>query len=306
MNEELNLHRLFYLYEAVSAGSVRAAADKLNVNASVVSRQIALLEKEVAATLIERSSRGVQATEVGALFMDFYRSHRSMSDDLAEKLRETRGMLRGHVSISLGAGFVSDLMGPPIQAFRARYPHITLNIETAGTNEVMRRVCDDDAHIGLVYHPTQENRLLSRAHAVQPLCAIVRAGHPLQRLGRPLKLGDVADFNIAMKPISFGTMQLLDMAARVEHVALNVSLTTNSSSVMYHYLRSQEAITFAPAFSIAQELIAGELVALPVDHPVLSSAEAHLVTRMGRSLPLSAQRLAAHLAGAMTAFQATA
>lgn len=303
MSEEINLRHLFYLHEAVNAGSVRAAADKLNVNPSVVSRQIALLETEMAASLIERSNRGVQATEVGEMLLDYYRSHQAMSDTLMEKLREIRGLQRGHVSIALGAGFVSDLMGPPIQLFSQRYPDITLDIETAGTNEVLRRICQDDAHIGLVYNPSPESQALTRARAIQPLCAIVRENHPLQALKRPLKLADVSQFKIAMKPISFGTMQLLDMASRLDHIALDVSLTTNSSSVMHHYLTSHDAVTFAPAFSIAQEIVAGQLAALPIDHTLLCSAQAHLITRSGRHLPVAAQRLAVHLAATMDAFK---
>ncbi|WP_309600407.1 helix-turn-helix domain-containing protein [Klebsiella pneumoniae] len=44
VNDEINQRRIAYLYEAVICGSVRAAADKLNLNPSAVSRQISLLE----------------------------------------------------------------------------------------------------------------------------------------------------------------------------------------------------------------------------------------------------------------------
>jgi DNA-binding transcriptional LysR family regulator len=52
--KDINEKRVKYLYEAVQQGTVRAAADKLNVSPSAVSRQIALLEEELATTLIER------------------------------------------------------------------------------------------------------------------------------------------------------------------------------------------------------------------------------------------------------------
>ena len=46
MNTALDDHRLRYLFEAIRLGSVRAAADHLDVNPSVVSRQIAQLERK--------------------------------------------------------------------------------------------------------------------------------------------------------------------------------------------------------------------------------------------------------------------
>ncbi len=48
MQEKLEFRRVRYLYEAVVRGSVRAAADTLDMNPSVVSRQIAKLEEELA------------------------------------------------------------------------------------------------------------------------------------------------------------------------------------------------------------------------------------------------------------------
>ena len=69
--ESIDDRRVKYLYEAVLAGSVRAAADKLDMNPSVVSRQISQLEAELAITLIERHGRGIRSTDAGAMPTSF-------------------------------------------------------------------------------------------------------------------------------------------------------------------------------------------------------------------------------------------
>lgn len=304
MTEEFGNRRILYLYEAVAAGSVRGAADKLNVNASAVSRQIALLEDEVGSVLLERHNRGVKATEVGKLLIEYHRSHDVMYRDLQEKLRETRGYQRGHIAVALGAGFVSDLLGKPLDEFHNRYPNITFDIQTGGSNEVIRRVSEDEAHIGLCYHPSTNTTVRSWASAVQPLCAIVSSRHPLTKGSESPTMTAVADYPVILKEFSFGTMQLVDVASRAAKVELKVALTTNSSTVMFQFLRNTTAVAFAPAFSVAQEVASGVLRALPIDHPLLKSAEAHLITRVGRSLPMAAQRLLTHLVGTMTAFKA--
>ena len=54
MADNLTESRIVYFFEAVRCGTIRAAADWLDVAPSAVSRQIGLLETELDATLIER------------------------------------------------------------------------------------------------------------------------------------------------------------------------------------------------------------------------------------------------------------
>src|SRR3569832_2158143 len=73
MPSDFDHERLRYLRQAVKFGSIRGAAERLNVNASTVSRQIALLEKQVSTMLLERFGRGVRATEAGLLLAEYAR-----------------------------------------------------------------------------------------------------------------------------------------------------------------------------------------------------------------------------------------
>lgn len=156
-------------------GSVRAAADKLNLNASAFSRQISILETAVGGTLLERHNKGVNPTEMAQVLLDYYRSFEAMNEDLLEKARETRGLERGHIKLIVGDGFISDLMSGPLQDFHETYPGVTLDIQTAGTAEAIRRVSEDTAHVSMVYNPTPDSTVGSRKSSVRPLCAIVRS-----------------------------------------------------------------------------------------------------------------------------------
>lgn len=117
MAETLTESRVVYFYEAVRCGTIRAAADALNVAPSAVSRQIGLLETELDATLIERHARGVKPTEAGAQVVEYFREQLAHKDDLLSRLQELRGLRTGHVSVVQGEGFVSDLLAGPMQNF---------------------------------------------------------------------------------------------------------------------------------------------------------------------------------------------
>ena len=65
-----HLRVLNYVDEVARSGSIRKAADRLNVTASAVNRRIADLEDELGAALFDRQPRGVRLTAAGEVFLD--------------------------------------------------------------------------------------------------------------------------------------------------------------------------------------------------------------------------------------------
>src|SRR3954468_4568214 len=65
----LDVRRLRVLREVAARGSLTGAAEALSYTPSAVSQQIAALEREAGATLLERRPRGVLLTEAGSLLL---------------------------------------------------------------------------------------------------------------------------------------------------------------------------------------------------------------------------------------------
>jgi len=303
MAESLDFRRVRYLYEAVTQGSLRAAADVMDINPSVLSRQIARLEEELAISLIERHGRGVKPTEAGQVLVDYFRQQSSYQDDALTKVQELRGLERGHIDLVLGEGFVGDLMAEPMKEFWQRYPGLTVTLQLAGTNEVMRLVAEDAAHIGMVYNPPVMPGIRSRAGIRQPMCVVTLPGHPLTTLARQPLLRQVAEYPVALMQGSFGTRQVIELAERMDRIRLVPKLTTDSITVIKHFVRSGLGVSLLPAFAVSQEIDAGQLLATPVDNRVLHGAEAHIVTRLGRQLSIASNQLLLQLINTMRAFR---
>lgn len=303
MASEIDDRRVRYLYEAVMAGSVRAGADKMDMNPSVVSRQIAQLEAELAMPLLERHGRGVKPTEAGAMLVDYFRQHCAHQDDVMAKLQEIRGLTRGHIDVVLGEGFVSDLMARPLQEFWKRHPDLTVTLSLAGTNDVLRRVTEDLAHIGLVYNPPITPGIRSRAAIRQPMCVIATPDHPITAMQRQPLLKHLVDYPVALMHGSYGTRQIVDLAQQMDRIRLIPKLTTDSISVLKHFARAGLGVSLLPAFAVSQEIAAGDLVAIPIDNRIMAGAEAHIVTRLGRQLSTAANQLLLQLVGSMQAFR---
>jgi DNA-binding transcriptional LysR family regulator len=298
----LDDHRMRYLYEAVRLGSVRAAADQLGINASVVSRQIVQLEKDLAISLIERLSRGVRATEAGELLVQNFRRWSAEREDTLAKLREIQGLKRGHLDIVLGEGFVSDLMSGPLKRFWQRHPSLTMSFELAGTSDVVRNVAEDRHHLGLVYNAGSDPRIRTAAASRQPICLVARPDHPLVLRAAPVTVADLAGLPLGLMQAGYGTRQIVAMAERADKVSLVPKLTTGSITVLRQFVKSGLGVTLLPAFSVTPDLAEGSLAARPIRHAILETAEAQLITRLGRELPDAASQLLRYLIRQMKAF----
>ena len=295
--------RLRYLFEAVRLGSVRAAADELDINPSVISRQIARLELDLGVSLIERLPRGIRATEAGQILVERFRQWSVDQDDAISKLRDLHDLRRGHIDITLGEGFISDLMSGPLSGFWERHPQLSMSFMLAGTNEVVSAVAEDRCHIGLVYNAAPHPGIRSTIAIRQPICLIVPQAHPLARRGTAIALSEVQSLPVGLMLPGYGTRQIVAQAEHQERVWLTPKLMTNSINVLRQFVKTGLGVTLLPAFAIAADIAEGSLMALPVQNSILESAEAKVITRTGRNLPPAATHLLRYLTAQMRAFR---
>ena len=303
MADNLTESRIVYFFEAVRCGTIRAAADWLDVAPSAVSRQIGLLETELDVALIERHARGVKPTEAGQYLIEYFREQLAHKDDLISRLQELRGLRTGNVNVILGEGFVSDVLAGPIQLFCKQYPGIKLNLDLGSTNDVIRRVSEDEGEIGLVYNPPGDPKIVSRAIKRQPMMAIVKPNFLRRSKTKSMSVQELATYPIAATHPTYGTRQMLQAVEFAEKIRLEPVVTTNSIGLLKQFAMSGLGLVVLPAFAVTMEVEAGTLLAIEIDHPILMKAEAHLVTRVGRKLSVASNKMLQLMSSQMRAFR---
>lgn len=295
--------RCVYLYEAATRGTIRAAAERLGVAPSAVSRQISLLEDELGTILIERHRSGVVPTEAGQLMIDYYRQHAAHRYDMMAKIDALRGLQKGSVSVVCGEGFAENMITGPVREFHRDHPGIAISLEITGTTEIMRRVTEDEVEIGLVYYAPADAQIVSRRSAHQPMFAIVGPNNPL-RYASGTTLSELQEWPIALLKGVYGIRQIIEDAEREERVRLHPTLTTNLISVLASFVANDQGVTLLPPFSVATAIKNGELHAVPVKNAALQNAEVQLITRAGRHLSPAANRFLQYCMRGMQAFEA--
>ena len=108
------------------AGSFIAVAQQLQVARSVVTRQVAALEKHLGATLITRSTRRLTLTAAGAAYLEKCRTILHMVDSAESSLAEEKAVPRGRIRLGLPLTFGLQTLMPALLEFAQQQPLIEL------------------------------------------------------------------------------------------------------------------------------------------------------------------------------------
>ena len=126
-----DLERMAIFARVVEDKSFSAAARRLNLSKSLVSKQVTQLEKSVGARLLNRTTRALSLTEAGAAF---YEHCARIVEELEEaKLAvgrlhsEPRGLLRISVPVAFGRLHIATIL----PEFLAAYPDLKIDMVTS-------------------------------------------------------------------------------------------------------------------------------------------------------------------------------
>lgn len=115
----------------VETSSFTEAARRLGTTKSVVSRRVAELERQLGAPLLDRSSRSVRATEIGAVYyakcVRILESVGAANDFVAGHHQLVKGRLRVALPGDLGASLLLSLLGE----FAAQFPDVLLDVDAS-------------------------------------------------------------------------------------------------------------------------------------------------------------------------------
>jgi DNA-binding transcriptional LysR family regulator len=285
---DLNLR---YFYESAKLGSMRAAADKLGIAVSSISRQIAQLEADLGVALIEHGRRAIKLTEAGELLLDYYGEQTAQREVLDSRLADLKGLRSGRIDLVIGEGFVSHALSDVLSRFMSTHPGILMQVRVvASSNEVARLVVEDDAHLGLAFDAGSDPRARARVSIPQPLRAVVRPSHPLASRTQ-IQLADLVAYPVCLPEASLRTRQIIKLAEERERVSLQPGLTANSVSLLRDMAMSTGYVTLLPVLAVASEIANGDLIAIPIDNPILECTRVNLLSRLGRQLAPAPMRL---------------
>jgi DNA-binding transcriptional LysR family regulator len=244
--------------QVVDSRSFSAAAARLGLSKSAVSKQIAKLEDRLGARLLNRTTRTLSPTDAG---QDFYERCVRVAHEVEEAERaishlstEPRGLLR----LNAPASFGRDYIAPLVPEMLVRWPE--LRIEAVFDDHFVDVVAEG---YDLVIRITklQDSSLVARrlASCRRLVCA---APAYLERHGVPQVPADLARHDCVLYSYAAdqGEWQFAGPDGRLEAVRVDGRLRVNSAEAMVAALRAGLVLALAPDFIVGPDIAAGRLV----------------------------------------------
>lgn len=284
--------RALYLLEIGSCGGIRAAAEHLHVNPSVVSRQVRSLERDLNMALLERHGRHVRLTEAGQLVVEGFLAQRRLNAELGDTLSRLRNLQAGKVVVSVGDGFVDSFITYVMKRVAEQYPDVLVDIKTGiyYPREPHEMVANDEVDMAITYGPISDPRLIVHSFERGPLCALVAPSHPLAEK-RSVTPDELVTHKLIFLPDVSGSQQFVNALFAASGLPATPAYRCNLHSISRRLACAGIGVSFMTAAAARGEVEEGLLRAIPIRHPFAESSQGNLVRRVGRRLSPAADYL---------------
>ncbi len=232
------------------------AARKLGLSPSGVTRLIAALEDRLGARLLQRTTRQVALTDVGARYLE--RARRILADveEAESSVEGERTQPGGRLVVSAPVGFGRLHVSPVMSAYLKRYPEVSSELRLS---DRMINLVEEGVDLAVRIGHLPDSTLVAR-HVGEMRRIVVASQDYLKRRGEPKTPGEIASHDT----ILFGAMTAAPDWRFVEggseiRVAISPRFSTNSADAAIQYAEAGGGLTRVMAYQAAASLKAQRL-----------------------------------------------
>jgi DNA-binding transcriptional LysR family regulator len=244
------------------------AARKLGLSPSGVTRLIAALEERLGARLLQRTTRSVTLTDVGARYLE--RARRILGDveEAEDSAQDQRTRPSGRLVVSAPLGFGRLHVSPVMSTYLTRYPDVSAELRLS---DRMVNLVEDGVDLAVRIGHLADSSLVAR-HVGEMRRIVVASPDYLRQHGVPEKPAAVASH----QTIQFGALSAAPDWRFVEdgreiRLAPTPRFATNSADAAIQYAEQDGGLTRVLAYQAAEAIKAGRLqiVLAPFEPPAL-------------------------------------
>jgi len=269
-----NLVGMAIFARVVDAKSFSAAARRLGISKSAVSKHVARLEGELKTRLLNRTTRQLSLTDAGAIFYQHCARIVQEADAAEVAVSRLGGAPSGILKITCPAAFGRMHIAPAVPDFLARYPEIKVEMDLI---DRMADLAEEGIDVAIrLFGDVSPNTV---ARKLAPIRWVVCASPEyLKRHGTPKTIEALSEHNCLF--YSFRSMQS-DWRFRGPDGTITSVLVggnfiaTNSLAIREVVLRGV-GIALSPTFVVGDDLRAGTLKPLFGRYEVLGTFGSHI------------------------------
>ncbi|MCY1294424.1 HTH-type transcriptional regulator DmlR [compost metagenome] len=265
----------------VETESFSAAARRLNIARSVVSRRMNALEEHLECRLFNRTTRRLSLTETG---LDYYERARRILQELAEAEEATRSLhtgLKGRLRLAAPMSFGLKYLAPAINAFMREHPALDIELDLSDQYvDLVNEGYDLTVRIGRLADST----LLAREIGPCPHAVCASPAY-LAEHGRPQRPEELRQHQcLSYRGRANASQWQFRVDGEWQLVTFKPRLLANNGDVLVKSAVDGLGIVSLPRFLLEEALAKGELEEVLADYP-LADSQIYAVCPPGRPLP---------------------
>ncbi|WP_255991955.1 LysR family transcriptional regulator [Chitinolyticbacter albus] len=267
------LDELATLIAVVDGGSITAAAERLEQTVSAVSRTLARLETKLGATLLHRTTRRLELTEEGRLFLEQARHIVASVEDAEELMALRRSQPAGRLRVNAAAPFMLHVLAPLVPDFCAVYPQIELELNTS---DHIIDLIEERTDVAIRIGTLADSTLHARALGSNPLRVLASPAY-LAEHGAPQQVADLARHRLLgfTQPDSLNAWPLRH--ALGEHYAAQPTLRASSGETLRQLALAGAGLVCLADFMTRHDRERGALIQVLPEHTADVRQSVHAV-----------------------------
>ena len=246
---------------AAEMGNLTAAARRLNVTQSALSRQIQKLEEQLGVTLLDRNGRRVRISAEGealrARMNEVLTASRQLQDSANDLRKEANGTLRVGACSQLVERYFPAILG----RWREMAPKVDIRVEEGGGLDLNARMLDGDLHLAINASSYAMVDAVEQVKVGRLQINAVGTAAVLGRPGEPIDIGDLCTRPVLALNTRHASRQMFDAACRLGGHNPVIALESASTHTLLWMAASGLGAAIIPAVP-RQE--AGAVVVRPV------------------------------------------
>jgi LysR family transcriptional regulator, low CO2-responsive transcriptional regulator len=151
----MDLHKLKLFVTVARYGTFTKAADILDISQPTISQQIALLETQIGAPLIDRQRRQQKLTAAGQALLPLAERLLVLAEDAVQEARAAAGQYDRTLRLGVGHTLATYLLPDVLRRYRDSYPSNPVQISVGNTATLLGQVANGVAELALVGTPAE-------------------------------------------------------------------------------------------------------------------------------------------------------
>lgn len=288
-----HLRSLTAVAEVARSGSIRRAAERLNITPSALTRQIQDIEYELGTPIFERLAQGMRLNAAGELLVRHIRDQAADLDRVRSQIADLSGVRRGHVALACSQAFVTRMIPEEVETYRTQFPQVAFSVQVRDHVQAVAALVSFEADLALVLQPPPSAELHALYAGRQSLCALMRASHPLAAQDGPVRLRDCLAHALALPDRSLAIRHHIEHALARRGVEMRAAVESGSLEFLRNVVLREDVVSFQVPSGIPDDL---RLRSRLIDTRDLEPMSVVLAQLRGRLLPVAASKFADQLA----------